>query len=55
MIKIDENCYLVDFSKKDELCVGGLFQGKTISCLELYYLEGEKYLKIITLPNNFVI
>ena len=55
MIEIEKDSYLVDFSKKEEFFIGSRFLGNAIIALELYYLEGKKYLKITTCPVHYVI
>lgn len=55
MIELEPHCYLVGFDKKDEYVIGSKLDERIIISIELYYLEGEKYLRIKTLPINFVI
>lgn len=55
MIQIEENCYLINLEEKDKYSVGYRLFEKTIVSMELYSLEGEKYIKITTVPINYKI
>jgi len=46
VVKVDSNCYLVEWKYKDFLRVGHEFQGSTIVRLEKYDQLNQEYVKV---------
>ena len=55
ILKVDQNCCLVEWKYKDFLKIGGNFQGATIVKLERYQHLGSDYVKVMTEQGDYEI
>lgn len=55
ILKVDQNCCLVEWKYKDFLKIGGNFQGTTIVKLERYQHLGSDYVKVTTEQSDYKI
>ena len=47
LVKVEPNCYLVEWKYKDFLRIGCEFQGATITKLERYQNLGSEYVRVV--------
>lgn len=47
LVKVEPNCYLVEWKYKDFLRIGCEFQGATITKLEKYQNLGSEYVRVV--------
>jgi hypothetical protein len=55
ILKVDDNCSLVEWKYKDFLKIGGNFQGSTIIKLERHEYMKSEYVKVVTEKCNYKI
>ena len=53
ILKVDDNCSLVEWKYKDFLKIGGNFQGSTIIKLERHEYMKSEYVKVVTEKCNY--